>query len=84
MKKGTDKTDVFPGILRGDGNVVECKCMVAMVTRLAPGTAANAVKTHLKIDSAEQSPPDGMYRLVVRGRTFKVRREGGKWPLLQL
>ncbi len=84
MKKGTDKTDVFPGILRGDGNVVQCKCTVALVTKLTPGTSANAVLTSLRIESAEQSPPDGIYRLDVRGRIFKVRREGGKWPILRL
>jgi hypothetical protein len=84
MKKGTDKTDVFPGILRGDGNAIQYKCTVALMTRLTPGTSANAVLSCLRIDSAEQSPPDGMYRLDVRGRIFKVRREGGKWPILQL
>jgi hypothetical protein len=84
MKKSTDKTDLFPGVLRGDGDVVQCKCMVALVTRLSPGKSANAVRTSLRIDSAEQSPPDGIYRLDVRGRVFKVRRTGGKWPILQL
>jgi hypothetical protein len=63
---------------------MECKCTVALVTKLSPGRSANAVSTSLRIDSAEQSPPDGMYRLDVRGRTFKVRREGGKWPLVRL
>ena len=84
MKKGTDKTDLFPGILRGDGNAVQCKCTVSLVTRLTPGTSANAVSTCLRIDSAENSPPDGLYRLDVRGRTFKIRREGGKWPILKI
>jgi hypothetical protein len=84
MKKGTERTDSFPGILRGNGGVVECKCTVALVTRLTPGTSANAVLTSLRIDSAEQSPPDGIYHLDVRGRTFKVRREGGKWPILRI
>jgi len=84
MKKGTDKTDLFPGILRGDGDLVQCKCTVAIVTKLTPGTSANAVLTSLRIDSAEQSPPDGIYRLDVRGRIFKVLREGGKWPILKL
>lgn len=83
MKKGTDKTDLFPGILRGDGDAVQCKCTVALVTRLTPGTSANAVLTSLRIET-EQSPPDGIYRLDVRGRIFKVRREGGKWPILKL
>ncbi|MGA9586117.1 MAG: hypothetical protein WBQ95_12360 [Terracidiphilus sp.] len=84
MKKGTHKTDVFPGILRGDGNVVQCRCTVALETKLTPGTSANAVLTWLRIDSAGQTPPDGLYRLDVRGRIFKVRREGGKWPILRL
>ncbi len=84
MKKGADKTDLFPGILRGEGNVVQYKCTVALETRLTAGASANAVLTFLRIDSAEPSPPDGMYRLDVRGRIFKLRREGGKWPILQL
>jgi hypothetical protein len=84
MKKGTDKTDFFPGILRGDRDVVECKCTVALVTKLTPGIASNAISTSISIDSADQSPPDGTYRLDVRGRIFKVRREGGRWPILQL
>jgi hypothetical protein len=86
MKKSADKTDLFPGILHGDGRgvVVECKCTVALVTRLTPGTSANAVTTSLRIEAAEQSPPDGNYRLNVRGRIFKIRREGGQWPVLKL
>jgi len=84
MTKGSDKTDVFPGILRGDGDAVQYKCTVALVTKLTRGTSATAVFTSLSIDSADQSPPDGNYRLDVRGRIFKVRREGGKWPILQL
>ena len=84
MKKGTDKTDLFPGILRGEGDVIQCKCTVALVTKVTPGTVANAVLTSLRIDSADESPPDGIYRLDVRGRIFKVRREGGKWAILRL
>jgi hypothetical protein len=84
MKKGNDKTDLFPGILRRDGDAVESKCTVALVTKLTPGTSANAVFTSLRIESTEQSPPDGIYRLNVRGRIFKIRREGGKWPILRI
>lgn len=86
MKKGGDKTDVFPGILHGDGrgNLIECKCTVTLVTKLAPGRTANAVVTSIRIDSTEQSLPDGDYRLKIRGRVFKVRREGGQWPMLAL
>ena len=84
MKKVADKIDLFPGVLRGDGDVVQCKCTVALVTKLTPGTSANAVLTSLRIDSADQSPPDGIYRLNVRGRVFKIRREGGKWPIVRL
>ena len=84
MKKGTDRTDSFPGILRGDGDPAQYKCTVVLVTKLTRGTSANAVSTSLRIDSADQSPPDGLYRLDVRGRVFKVRREGGKWPTLRL
>jgi hypothetical protein len=84
MKKGTDKTDTMPGVLRGDGDKAEYKCTVALVTKLTPGRSSNAVATSLRIDWAEQSPPDGNYRLDVRGRIFKVRREGGRWPLVKL
>ena len=84
MKKGTDKTDLFPGTLRGDGDKAQYKCTVALVTKLSRGTSANAVYSSLTIDSAGQALPDGMYHLDVRGRIFKVRREGGKWPILQL
>jgi len=86
MKKGTDKTDLFPGIIRGDGrgNVVEFKCSVTLATRLIRGTSANAVTTSLRIDWAEQSPPDGNYHLKTRGRIFKIRREGGQWQVLTL
>jgi hypothetical protein len=84
MKKSTDKIDLFPGILRGEGDVVQCKCTVTLVTKLAPGASANSVLTSLRIDSADQSPPDGIYRLDVRGRIFKIRREGGKWPIVKL
>ena len=84
MKKGTDKTDTFPGVLRGKGEMTECKCTVALVTKLIPGKAGNAVSTSLRIDSGEQSPPDGNYRLDVRGRIFNIRRVGGEWPVLAL
>lgn len=84
MKKGTEKADTFPGVLRGEGDTTECKCTVAVLTRLTPGKSRNAISTSVRIDSAEQSPPDGDYRLNVRGRIFKVRRVGGQWPLLTL
>ena len=84
MRKRADKTDLFPGILRGEGSKVEYKCTVALATKLTRGTTANAVLTDLTIDSADQSPPDGWYRLNVRGRIFKIRREGGRWPVVKL
>ena len=86
MKKGTDKTDFLRGILQRDerGNVVESRCTVTLVTRLTSGTSANAVTTSLRINSAEQSPPDGNYRLNIRGRIFNLRREAGQWPILTL
>jgi hypothetical protein len=84
MAKGINRTDTIPAILRADGGTAECKCTVALVTKLTPGTSSNAVATCLCIDSAEQSPPDGNYRLDVRGRIFKVRREGGQWPVVNL
>ena len=84
MKRGTDKTDLFPGILQGDGHVLECKCTVVMVTKLLAGSSSNAVSTTLHIDSTERATPDGNYRLNVRGRIFKLCRVGGQWPLLSL
>jgi hypothetical protein len=84
MKKRADKTDLFPGILHADGDKAQYKCTVALATKLTRGSAANAVFSSLTIDSAGQLLPDGTYRLDVRGRIFKVRREGGKWPILQL
>lgn len=84
MKKRSDKTDKLPGVLRGDDGAVECKCTVALETCVNPKSSANSVSTLLRIDSAEQSPPDGNYRLNVRGRIFKIRREGGEWPVLTL
>lgn len=83
MKKGTDRTDKFSAVLRGS-EMAECRCTVALVTKLTPGRTGNAVATSLRIDSTEKSPPDGNYRLDVRGRTFNVRCEGGRWPLLAL
>jgi hypothetical protein len=84
MKKGTDRTDIFAAVLRGGGEMAECKCTVALVTRLTPGRSGNAVSTSLRIDSTEKSTPDGTYHLNVHGRIFNVRREGGQWPLLAL
>jgi len=84
MNKAIGKTDLFPGILWGDGDGIKRKCTVAIVTRLTPGKSGNSIVTNLRIDSADVSPPDGMYRLNVRGRIFKLRREGGEWPMLQL
>jgi hypothetical protein len=84
MKKGTDRTDQFPGVLKGDADATQYKCTVTLVTKMTSGISGNAVRSSLKIDSADQSLPDGNYRLDVRGRIFKVRREGGKWPVVRL
>ena len=86
MKRGHDKTDLIPGILQADGDKskVQFKCTVALATKLSRGASAHAVSTSLTIDSAHQLLPDGIYRLDVRGRIFKVRREGGKWPIVKL
>ncbi len=81
MTLGQDKTDFLPGVLRGEG--FECKCTVALVTKLTRKTGVD-VRTNLRITSAEQTPPDGTYQLDVNGRIFKVRRQGGKWPILPL
>lgn len=85
MKAGqakADRTDTLPGVLRG--HEFECKCTVVLtsnVNRQKPGVA---VKTGLRITASDQLPPDGTYDLNVRGRIFKVRREGGEWPTVPL
>jgi hypothetical protein len=81
-REGRDKTNVLVGVLRGDA--FECKCTVALVTHLTPKSPSVAVWTSIRITAAEQTPPDGSYRLVVHGRTFKINRAGGKWPILNL
>ena len=84
MKKGTDTKDVIAATLQADGDAMRHKCTVSLVTKLTRGATANGVSTSLRIDSGSPSLPDGNYRLDVRGRIFKVRREGGKWPLLHI
>ena len=84
MRKGPDKTDVLPGVLRADGDKAQYKCTVAMATKLTRGSASNAVHTSLTINSSGLVLADGMYHLDVRGRIFKVQRVGGRWPVLQI
>ncbi len=84
MKKSTDKTDSFPAVLRGEPQAPELKCTVVLETKLRPGRTGNAISTCLRIDSAGVTPPDGDYRLNVRGRIFKVQRRDGEWPILNL
>jgi len=81
-KKEKHTTDHLRGVLRGDA--FESDCVVALVTRLNHEKPSVAVWTSLRITSASLNPPDGMYRLEVHGRTFKVQRVGGQWPTLQL
>lgn len=81
-KKERHTTDHLRGVLRGEA--FESDCTVALVTKLTHDSPAVAVWTSLRILGATQTPPDGTYRLEVHGRTFAVKRVGGKWPTLQL
>jgi hypothetical protein len=83
MKRDSrEKTNFLQGELRGDS--FECKCTVALITRLMHKSPSVAVWTCLRITSAEKTPPDGAYRLKVHGRVFKIDRDGGKWPTVML
>jgi len=83
MKKDSrQKTDVLQGVLRGDG--FECKCTAALVTRLTQTSPSVGVWTSISITSAEKTPPDGNYRLEVKGRVFPIDRADGKWETLKL
>ena len=81
-KKERNTTDHLRGVLRG--NEFESDCTVALVTRLNHERPTVAVWTSLRITAATQTPPDGSYRLEVHGRTFDVKRVGGKWPTIHL
>jgi hypothetical protein len=83
MKRDSrQKTNVLAGVLRGDS--FECKCTVALETRLTQSSPSVGVWTSIRITSAEKTPPDGTYRLDVHGRVFKIDRAGGKWETLIL
>jgi hypothetical protein len=81
-KESREKTDFLRGVLRGDE--FECKCTVALVTRLTQKSPSVGVWTSIRIDSAEKTPPDGTYRLDVHGRIFNIDRADGKWSTLNL
>ena len=81
MKQGRGKTDILQGVLKGDA--FECNCTVALVTKLSHDSPTVAVWTSIRITSAEKTPPDGSYLLHVHGRTFNIRRSGGRWPTLR-
>jgi hypothetical protein len=81
-KKEKHTTDQLRGKLRGEA--FESDCTVALVTKLDHEKPSVSVWTSLRITEAAQSPPDGTYRLEVHGRTFNVKRVGGKWPTLHL
>jgi len=83
IKAKEEKTDILPGILRGQD--FECNCKVQLVSHVTKGENPGvAVKSRLRIISVGQAPPDGNYSLDVHGRTFKIRCTGGKWPTLRL
>ena len=77
-----EKTNVLVGVLRGEA--FECKCTVALITRLTQKSPSVGVWTSIRIMSAEKTPPDGTYRLNLHGRVFTIDREGGKWATLTL
>ncbi|HEY2469559.1 MAG TPA: hypothetical protein VGI45_17185 [Terracidiphilus sp.] len=81
-KKEKHTTDQLRGFLRGEA--FESDCVVALVTKLNHETPTVGVWTSLRITSATQNPPDGTYRLEVHGRTFDIKRVGGKWPTVNL
>jgi hypothetical protein len=81
-KKEKHTTDHLRGKLWGDA--FESDCTVALVTKLDHERPSVSVWTSLRITEAEQSLPDGTYRLEVHGRSFAVKRIGGKWPTLNL
>jgi len=81
-KKEQHTTDHLRGKLRG--NAFESDCTVALVTKLNHEKPNVAVWTSLRITEAEQTPPDGTYRLEVHGRIFNVKRIDGEWPTLNL
>lgn len=83
MKKDSrEKSDLLQGILRGEE--FECKCTVALVTRLTQTSPSVGVWTSIRINSAEKTAPDGTYRLEVKGRVFTIDRADGKWATLKL
>ena len=81
-KKEQNTTDHLRGVLRGES--FQSDCTVALVTKLNHEKPSVSVWTSLKITAASQTPPDGIYRLEVHGRTFDVRRVGGQWATIQL
>ena len=81
-KKEQHTTDHLQGILRGES--FQSDCTVALVTKLNHEKPTVAVWTSLRITAAAQPLPDGTYRLEVHGRSFDVKRVGGKWPTIHL
>jgi hypothetical protein len=77
-----EKIDLLPAILRGRG--FACKCTVELASKVIRGGPGTAVKSSLRITASDQMPPDGAYDLDVRGRIFKVRRDGGEWATVPL
>jgi hypothetical protein len=83
MKKDSrEKTDFLRGVLRG--HEFECKCTVALVTRLTQKSPSVGVWTSIRIASVEKPAPDGTYHLDVHGRIFKIDCADGKWSTLSL
>jgi len=81
-KREQHTTDQLRGTIRGES--FQSDCTVALVTKLDHGKPNVGVWTSLRITAATQTPPDGIYRLEVHGRTFDVKRVGGQWPTIQL
>jgi len=82
MQRERQKTNVLAGVVRGEA--FECKCTVALVTRLTQTSPNVGVWTSIRITSSEKTPPDGTYCLDVHGRIFQIDCAGGKWATLVL
>lgn len=66
----------FPGIVRGNGEEVEC-VIRALEVRLL-GTDAVAY-TQYRVEQLSKSLPDGVYDIVVNGETQRAKYQNGHW-----
>ena len=66
----------FPGVLRGQGHEATCTIYATKVS--LPGTSASAI-TDCDIVHVSKVLPEGIYELVARGETTKIRFKNGFW-----